>query len=159
MKFLFVLAALLFTITQAQARVDGRFLAFIGMIAINDRVMGQVTDDDPQRLHEVMNVEEREEGGHRAKTIKLAEKKFTLLCSDRGGGEVVCTIVVKQGPQGTVNPSRGLIRFVALGEEAAALHKLFHADPQTGKLEYTTVDKSVRIYSDGQSFIAEYIKQ
>jgi hypothetical protein len=67
--------------------------------------------------------------------------------------------VVKQGPQGTVSPSRGLIRFVALGEEAAALHRLFHSDPQTGKLEYFTADKSVRIYSDGQSFIAEYIKQ
>jgi hypothetical protein len=89
----------------------------------------------------------------------LAQKKFTLLCSDRGGGEVVCTIVVKQGPQGTVAPSRGLIRFVALGEEAAELHKLFYADPQTGKFEYYSVDKSVRIVSDGETFIAEYLKQ
>lgn len=159
MKFLFILATLLFTTTQAQARVDGRFLAFIGMIAVNDRVMGQVTDDDPQRLHAVMNVPEEEKGGHKAKTIKFADKKFTLLCSTRNAGEVVCSIVVKKGPQGTVDASRGVIRFVALGEEAAALHKLFHADPQSGKVEYTTVDQSVRIYSDGQSFIAEYIKQ
>lgn len=159
MKILFALAALLFSTTQAQARVDGRFLAFIGMVAINDRVMGQVTDDDPQRLHAVMNVPEEEKGGHRAKTIKLAEKKFTLICSDRGGGEVVCTMVVKQGPQGTVAPSRGLIRFVALGDEAAHLHTLFHANPQTGKVEYFTEDRSVRIVSDGSSFIAEYLKQ
>lgn len=159
MKFFFLLAALLFTTSQAQARVDGRFLSFIGMIAINDRVMGQVTDDDPQRLHEVMNVPEEEKGGQRAKTIKFEDKKFSLLCGRRGGTEILCTMVVKKGPQGTVDSSRGVIRFVALGEEAAALHKLFHSDPQTGKLEYFTVDKSVRIYSDGQSFIAEFIKQ
>jgi hypothetical protein len=70
---------------------------------------------------------------------------------------MVCTMVVKRGPQGTIDTGRGLIRFVALGQEAADLHKLFHAGAD-GKLEYFTDDKSFRIFSDGETFIAEYIR-
>jgi hypothetical protein len=70
---------------------------------------------------------------------------------------VVCTVVVKQGAQGTIDAARGLIRFVALGQEAAELHKLFHAEA-SGKLEYFTADKSFRIFSDGETFIVEYLR-
>ena len=147
---------LLSTPRSVQARVDARFLAFVGMLSITDRVMGNKTDDDPQALHAFMNVEEEEKGGKRAKVIKLPGKKFSLLCSDQGGGVVVCTMVVKSGNQGTVSPSQGLIRFVALGSEAQEMHKLFHADQETGKVEYLTADGSFRISSDGTTFLAEY---
>lgn len=153
---LITLALVIFT-TTAHARVDARFLAFIGMVAINDRVMGQITDDDPQRLHAAMNVEEKESGGRRAKTIRLADKKFTLLCGNQGPDAMVCTMVVKQGPQGTVDAKRGVIRFVALGDEARDLHKLFHAGSD-GLFEYFSADQTLRLRSDGQSFIAEFVR-
>jgi hypothetical protein len=93
---LLVLAAFLSS-TEASARVEGRFLSLIGMVAVTDRILGQVTDDDPQRLFALMNVELTD---GRAKSIKLADRKFSLVCTDRGGGQILCSMVVKSGPQG-----------------------------------------------------------
>jgi hypothetical protein len=158
MKTIFLSALLLFTTVSetAHARVEARFLSFIGMISITDRVMGRVTDDDPQRLHAAMNVEEQEKGGKRAKVIQLEGKKFSLLCSDQGGGAVVCTMVVKAGAQGTVSPGQGLIRFVSLGQEAKSLHGKFFPNQENGRMEYLSEDGGLRISSDGETFLAEY---
>lgn len=155
MKSLFLALAFLLS-TTAQARVDGRFLTVVGMIAVSDRVAGQVTDDDPQRLFAAMNRPLESDG--KTKAIKFADKKFSLVCSDRGGGAFVCSVVVKQGPQGVVSPSKGVIRFVSLGQEAKDLHELFFGDA-SGRFDYLSVDGSLRFASDGQSFVAEYLKR
>ncbi len=150
-----ILLFLLLFSSVSEARVDVRFLSLVGLVSISDRVAGRVTDDDPQRLYAAMNVEEKDENLGRGKTIKFADKKFSLVCVDRGAGVGICNMVVKAGDQGLVSPGKGIIRFVAMGDEAAELHKLFFVDA-SGEFEYLTADKTVRIFSDSQSFIAEY---
>lgn len=138
----------------AEARVDARFLSFIGVVNITDRIMGRITDNDPQRLYESMNVEERNEGGKTAKKIELENKKLTILCSKQE--PMLCSILIKSGPQGIVSPSKGIIRFVALGREGQALRAKFFPNQQDGSFLYTTEDRSVRIAIDDGAFIAEY---
>jgi hypothetical protein len=157
MKTLLLAFSFLLTTIPAHARVDAKFLTFVGMIAVSDRVMGQVTDDDPQRLMALMNVPLESDG--KTKVIKFADNKFSLVCGDRGGGALVCSVTVKQGPQGIVSPSKGVIRFVALGQEAADLHQKLFANPETGRVEYFSVDGSLRLVSDGQSFLVEFLKR
>jgi hypothetical protein len=152
-----LLLALLFSSTPAHARVDAKFITFVGVIAVSDRVMGQITDDDPQRLMALLNVPYESDG--KTKVIKFADKKFSLVCGDRGGGALVCSVTVKRGPQGIVSPSKGVIRFVALGQEATDLHQKLFANPETGRVEYFSVDDSLRLISDGQTFLVEYLKR
>ncbi len=141
----------------AEARVDARFLSFIGVINITDRVMGRVTDEDPQRLYDLMNVEEREESGKVAKKIELDGKKMTLICSKQE--PAICSILIKVGSQGIVSPSKGIIRFVALGQEGQTLRAKFFPNQNDGSFLYTTEDQTVRIVIDDGAFIAEYKKQ
>jgi len=157
MKTLLLCLTLLLSSTSAHARVEAKFLTIVGMIAVSDRVAGYVTDDDPQRLSALMNVPFESDG--KTKVIKFADKKFSLVCGDRGGGALVCSVTVKQGPQGTVSPSKGVIRFVALGQEAADLHQKFFPNPETGRVEYFSVDDSLRLTSNGQTFLVEYLKR
>lgn len=138
----------------AEARVDARFLSFIGVINITDRVMGRITDNDPQRLYESMNVEERTEGGKTAKKIELADKKLTILCSKQE--PMLCSILIKNGSQGIVSPSKGIIRFVALGQEGQSIRAKFFPNQPDGSFLYTTEDRTVRIAIDDGAFIAEY---
>jgi len=152
-----LLLALLLSSTPAHARVDAKFLTFVGVIAVSDRVMGQITDDDPQRLTALMNVPLESDG--KTKVIRFADKKFSLVCGDRGGGALVCSVTVKPGPQGIVSPSKGVIRFVALGQEAADIHQKLFANPETGRAEYFSVDGSLRLVSDGQSFLVEFLRR
>jgi hypothetical protein len=157
MKILLLSLTFLLSSTFAHARVDANFLTFVGVIAVSDRVMGQVTDDDPQRLMALMNVPYESDG--KTKVIKFADKKFSLVCGDRGGGALVCSVTVKQGPQGIVSPSKGVIRFVALGQEAADLHQKLVSSPETGRVEYFSVDGSLRMASNGQTFLIEFLKR
>ncbi len=140
----------------AEARVDARYLSFIGVINITDRVMGKVTDEDPQKLYALLNVEEREESGRVAKKIELADKKLTIICTKQE--PPICSILIKVSSQGIVSPSKGIIRFVALGQEGQNLRAKFFPNQRDGSFLYTTEDQSVRIAIDDGAFIAEYKK-
>jgi hypothetical protein len=152
-----ILLALFFAMV-ADARIDARYLSFVGMISVTDRVMGRITDEDPQNLYALMNVEEKEEGNKTGKKIELENKKLTILCVDQGGGQKVCTIVVKSGNQGIVSPSKGIIRFVALGQEGQDLRAKFVQNQSDGSFLYLSADQTFRIAIDDGAFILEYKK-
>lgn len=152
MKYL--LLVLIFLPISAHAFTRATFPGVVGMISLTDRVGGQVTDDDPRRLYDLMNVEPKQEFMGTGKTIKLEDKSLTMLCVDRSG-QVTCTVIVKAGGRGTVSKAKNLIRFETEGEEAKLLHSMLHLDA-SGKFSYQTTDAYFRIESDGVRFLAEY---
>ena len=158
MKSFFFVMALLSIPADAHARAEAKFLGFMGVVTVTDRIAGQRTDEDPQQIYALMNVPPKQENGQEGKLIQLDGKKLTILCADRKEAGIVCTVFVKAGPQGTIDSRYGRIRFVALGEEAAAVHALFHADPQTGRADFSSADGSLRINSDGGTFLVEYTR-
>jgi hypothetical protein len=150
----FLTVVLLFLVSApAFARTDGRYFGFLGMIAITDRVAGQVTDDDPERLYAAMNVTPKDSNMGKGKAIKTADRAFTLVCTDRGTNGTICTLVIKAGAQGQVTPNS--MRFTASGAQAAQLQAQFFSGA-SGQVEYATRDGSVRIVADGRTFLAEY---
>jgi hypothetical protein len=152
-----ILLALLFGLV-AEARIEARFLSFIGMMSVTDRVMGKITDEDPQNLYSMMRVEEQREGNKTGKKIELEDKKLTILCVDQGGEQKVCTILVKSGSQAMVSPSKGIIRFVALGQEGQALRAKFEQNQADGSFLYQSADRTFRIAIDDGAFILDYKK-
>ena len=157
MKILFVLLAGLFSI-QAHAFTNVKFMGVIGMISMTDRVGGQTVDDDSPRLYAAMNVEPKDSNLGKGKTIKMADKSFTLVCALRPNGETVCTIVVKNGGNGKVSPGEKLLRFAIEGEPAAEFYKMFHPTGE-GIFAYSTTDGYVKILSTPEKFMAEYSGQ
>lgn len=141
----------------AEARVEARFLGFVGVISLTDRVGGQKVDEDPQQLYRLMNVPPREENGQLGKSIVVGDKKLTMVCADRTSVGMLCTVVVKASNQGIVDSRYGRIRFVALSNEARQLHQLF-TPGANGKVSFASADESFRLSSDGEIFLLEYTR-
>lgn len=99
-------------------------------------------DPDPEQLYAEMLVEPKDSFIGKGKTIQSADRSFTFVCADRGGGLFQCSIVIKKGAGSIINTRQKYAEFKTSGDDA---QQIFLKLKSAGQ-EYKFINSDSRLF-------------
>lgn len=156
MKLTFILICSLFS---QLAFSSTRLQFFIGdrnaMALITPTDVYGTPDSDSSDLYQMMNVPEQDTMLGKGKAIISVDREFNLVC---GQYKSQCQVILSKTPKTIISSAKKHMRFIATGDEAAALTALFKLNSK-GEAYFMTSDKKFHLAGDTQYFIFEAVSQ
>lgn len=153
-KFCFILVVL--SSILSFAKTNSYFAVTGDRVMVNLRsgyAFTPESDDDAERLYEVMNVLPENSVMGQGKKI-LSGESFSLIVADRGKGEFDGTIMIYKGEGVHIDPLQKLVRLHWTGERARALFSQFLSSE--GKFVFDSTDERLRLEADQSQFTLEF---
>ncbi len=120
------------------------------MIQIMTQDMAGGTSPDAETLFQAMNVPTQGSVLGEGKTIQLANKDMTFICSQGPKGRQ-CTLMIQKRAASEFNPAEKIVHYEVSGEAAKWLHSKFHVNDQ-GTFRLVTSDGYFGILVEPQTF-------